>query len=176
MDAAEESLARQMYDASTTDPLTRVANRRHFGERLEAEVAYSARHRTPLHLVLFDIDHFKRVNDTHGHAAGDIVLRIVAAQVGRTIRAEDLLARYGGEEFAILVRGIPASHVATMAERVRASVQRLEIPLSSESLRVTISVGVASIPQPGEARSLLEVADERLYRAKHAGRNRVCVR
>jgi diguanylate cyclase (GGDEF)-like protein len=176
LDEAEEQLAHQLYEASTKDALTKAYNRKYFIERLAAEIAYAQRHLSPLSVVLFDLDHFKKVNDTYGHLAGDVVLRVVAAQVQRTIRTEDVLARYGGEEFVLLVRGIPHHNVAHFGERVRKAVDRLTVPWETYQLKATISVGVASISEldanaTGEI--LLHRADERLYRAKSAGRNRV---
>ncbi len=177
LDATEEELARALYEASTRDALTRTFNRKHFTERLVSEVAYGVRHETRVSVLIFDLDHFKKINDTHGHLAGDVVLRIVAAQVMKTIRIEDLLARYGGEEFVILVRGIEQEKAGVFGDRVRRAVERLEIPWEGKILRATISVGVASLEErqsdpTGEA--ILSLADERLYRAKDAGRNRVC--
>ncbi len=175
IDADEEALARQLYESSTRDALTRAFNRKYLNERLAAEVAYAARHRTRLSLLLFDIDHFKKVNDSHGHLAGDVVLRVVAAQVQRLIRTEDVFARYGGEEFVVLVRGIEHANVAVFAERIRRAVEKLTIPWEGRALRVTISVGVSSLGErpDGEIEPLVRLADERLYKAKTAGRNRV---
>jgi two-component system cell cycle response regulator len=176
LDEAEEQLAHQLYEASTKDGLTKVYNRKYFVERMAAEVAYALRHKSPLAVVLFDLDHFKKVNDTHGHLAGDVVLRVVAAQVQRTIRTEDVLARYGGEEFVVLVRGIPHPNVAHFGERVRKAVERLSIPWEQLQIRATISVGVGSLselPDTATGDNVLHLADERLYSAKSGGRNRV---
>jgi diguanylate cyclase (GGDEF)-like protein len=176
LDEAEEQLAQQLYEASTKDALTKCYNRKYFVERLTAEVAYAHRHKTPLSIVLFDLDHFKKVNDTHGHLAGDVVLRVTAAQVQRTIRTEDVLARYGGEEFVILVRGIPHTNVAHFGERVRKAVERVTIPWEGIELKATISVGVASLGECGDegtGEDVLHKADERLYKAKSGGRNKV---
>jgi two-component system cell cycle response regulator len=175
--ADEEALARQLYEGSTRDGLTRIYNRRYASERLAAEVAHGHRHGTRLSLILFDLDHFKRVNDSAGHQAGDAVLRVVAAQVQKVIRAEDVLARYGGEEFVVLVRGIEHKNVCVLADRIRVAVERLSIPWESRTLKATVSLGVASLPECGPkatAEALLALADDRLYRAKAAGRNRVC--
>jgi two-component system cell cycle response regulator len=176
--ADEEAVARQLYEGSTKDALTRVYNRKHASERLTAEVAYANRHGTPLCMVMFDIDHFKRINDGFGHPAGDGVLRVVAAQIQKTIQAEDLLARYGGEEFIVLARGIQHSNGSVLAERIRKGVERLAIPWSSRTLRATVSIGVASISecQQRTVEALVALADKRLYRAKGAGRNRVCAK
>jgi two-component system cell cycle response regulator len=178
LDAQAERLAHQLYESSVRDPLTRAHNRRYLVERLASELAYARRHKTRLALILFDLDLFKRVNDTYGHLAGDDVLRDVSALVSRLIRSEDLFARFGGEEFIILVRGISHANVGRFAERVRAAVERLEIASESTVLRVTISVGYASLDELAEKErgpeALMRLADERLYRAKTDGRNRVC--
>jgi two-component system cell cycle response regulator len=176
-DGADEALARQLYEASTRDSLTRIFNRKYFFARLNSEIAYGIRHKTLVSVILFDIDHFKRVNDEHGHLGGDVVLRLVAAQVEKSIRLEDVLARYGGEEFAILVRGIEHARANRFGERIRAAVERLVVPWEGKSLRTTVSVGVASLNELSElatGEGLLGLADVRLYRAKQKGRNRVC--
>ncbi|MDP9150377.1 MAG: GGDEF domain-containing protein [Myxococcota bacterium] len=177
LDAQAERIAHQLYESSVRDPLTRAHNRRYFVERLASEIAHARRHETQLALILFDLDHFKRVNDTYGHLAGDDVLREVAALVTRMIRAEDVFARYGGEEFVVVVRSIGQANVARFAERLRGAIERLEVAYEATVLRVTISAGHASLhelPEDGRrADALLRLADERLYRAKTAGRNRV---
>jgi diguanylate cyclase (GGDEF)-like protein len=180
VDSTEEGLARQLYEASTRDSLTRAFNRRHFGERLASEVAYAVRHESHVGVLLMDIDHFKRVNDTHGHLAGDFVLRVVAAQIARTIRLEDTFARYGGEEFVILCRGIDETRLGAFGERIRRAVEKIPLMWESQELRVTISIGVSTLDQLDGDRAtgetMLALADERLYTAKRLGRNRVCVR
>jgi diguanylate cyclase (GGDEF)-like protein len=162
------------------DPLTRAFNRRYLVERLASEVAYARRHKTALGLILLDLDLFKRVNDTYGHLAGDEVLREVSALVQRLIRAEDVFARFGGEEFVLLVRGIEHVNVGRFAERVRAAVEGLEVGGANAVIKATISAGYASITEvhgddrePSFPDRLLRLADERLYLAKSAGRNRV---
>ncbi len=175
--ADEEAVARQLYDGSTRDGLTRLYNRRYAGERLAMEVAYSHRHGTPFSLIMFDLDYFKRVNDGFGHLAGDVVLRIVGAQVQKILRTEDVLARYGGEEFIVLVRGVQHQSACVLAERIRRSVEHLAIPWESGTLEVTVSIGVASLLEckpKGTVEALIALADERLYAAKAGGRNRVC--
>jgi two-component system cell cycle response regulator len=176
--AQAEYVAQQLYESSVRDPLTRAHNRRYLVERLASEFAYAKRHKTHLALIVFDLDHFKRVNDAHGHLAGDEVLRDVAALVQRLVRAEDVFARYGGEEFVLLVRGIEHGNVGRFAERLRSAVERLEMDYEAASLRVTVSIGYASATELADAQrdaeSLLRLADERLYEAKTSGRNRVC--
>ncbi len=175
LDAEEEDLACRLYESSTKDALTRAFNRKYLTERLTAEVAYAQRHESRLSVIMFDLDHFKRVNDTHGHMAGDMVLRVVALQVSRLIRAEDVFARYGGEEFVVVVRGIAHPNVALFAERVRRSIEQLVIPIDDAKLRATASFGASSLEECSDKSgdALLKLADERLYKAKLGGRNRV---
>ena len=172
----EEALAYKLYEGSTRDGLTRLFNRKYADERLPTEVAYARRHKGHFSLVLFDLDHFKAVNDTFGHPAGDGVLRVVAAQVRKALRVEDVLARYGGEEFVVLVRGLDLEGVGKLANRVRKGIERLSIPWELQTIRPTVSVGVASLSECTEptVQALVALADLRLYQAKTAGRNRVC--
>jgi diguanylate cyclase (GGDEF)-like protein len=172
-DDAEESLATKLYEAATRDPLTRAHNRRYLMERLSAEVSFATRHSQKLALVIFDIDHFKRVNDEHGHSVGDAVLREVAYAVTQTLRNEDVLARYGGEEFVVLARGLSIKNGALLAERMRKALETRAIEAESKKLRVTVSAGVAALDECAlpNGNSLLALADSRLYRAKSAGRN-----
>lgn len=176
-DDAEEELQRRLYESSTRDGLTRLYNRKYFTERLTAEVAYSRRHKVKLAVLLLDLDDFKQINDTHGHPAGDMVLRLVSAQMQRVLRVEDLVARYGGEEFVILARSTGKTEAVRLAERIREAVGELEIPVSPErSLKVTVSMGVAALPDvapEGGPNELIALADARLYKAKAEGKNRV---
>jgi diguanylate cyclase (GGDEF)-like protein len=175
-DDAEEALAVRLYEAATRDPLTRAHNRRSFLERLSAETSYAARHKEKLALVILDVDHFKSVNDSYGHAVGDDVLREVAKVIGSTLRNEDLFARYGGEEFVILARGLSVKNAAKLAERVRKAFEEKVMAIGKQKFRVTISLGVAELSEcktDVTGTALLQLADGRLYAAKEAGRNRV---
>jgi two-component system cell cycle response regulator len=178
-DDAEEELQRRLYESSTRDALTRAFNRKYLNERLLAEIAHARRHRTQLALLMLDLDRFKEVNDKHGHLTGDMVLRVVSSHVARLIRIEDVFARYGGEEFVILVRATAHKDAGKLAERVRTTVERLQIlaPNDAGPLSITTSIGIASLselsPEAG-SNELVATADARLYRAKVAGRNRVC--
>lgn len=177
-DHTEETLARQLYDSATRDPLTQVYTRRFFEERAEAEFGYARRHASDVSIILMDLDHFKSVNDVHGHLMGDHVLRMVAKHVDEIARAEDLFARYGGEEFAMLLRGASHRHAMQCAERIRAGVETIFVPVEDggADIRPTVSLGVASLAEIGHASQpadLLRLADERLYVAKRNGRNRV---
>jgi diguanylate cyclase (GGDEF)-like protein len=174
-DEAEEGALRRLYESSVLDALTGAYNRKHFEERLSAEVAYSKRHATPLSLLMLDLDHFKRINDTFGHLGGDHVLRTVGGLVKRTLRVEDVFARYGGEEFAVIARGIDVDKAYLFAERVRITVETAKIEFNRLLVPVNVSLGVASLACCGEgaiAESLVGKADERLYVAKGTGRNR----
>lgn len=177
VDGAEEELQRRLYESSTRDSLTRIYNRKYFMERLLSEVAHSNRHRVKLSLLMLDLDQFKALNDSYGHLAGDLVLRMVAAQMTRLIRVEDLLARYGGEEFVILARSTGRTEATRLAERIRQSVSELAIDVAEhERVRITVSIGVATLAEAGanpNHNDLLQLADKRLYQAKDAGRNRV---
>ena len=156
------------------DALTGAYNRKHFAERLTSELAYAKRHKTPLSLLMFDLDHFKRINDTLGHLGGDHVLRSVAALVKKTLRAEDVFARYGGEEFAIIARGIDVEKAFLFGERVRAIIEMARLEFNKTPIPVTVSVGAASLVccTDPSADGLVAKADERLYAAKRGGRNR----
>jgi len=174
-DDLDEEFQRRMYDAALRDGLTGAYNKKYFRERLDAELAFSLRHRAPLSLVLFDLDHFKRINDTYGHPAGDYVLKTLAEGILASVRREDVFARYGGEEFAILSRGLSTRDAALFGERLRAWVQSYPFVFEDQRLPVTISVGVAAVPDAdvSESEALVRCADEALYAAKRGGRNQV---
>jgi diguanylate cyclase (GGDEF)-like protein len=174
-DTTELRFAEQMYVSATHDALTRINNRKFFEEQFRAEFAFANRHRIPLSVLMIDLDHFKRVNDTYGHPTGDLVLKIIARTLGRIIRTEDILARYGGEEFVILTRGIDLRNTQILAERIRATVEALLVPNPGGAFRVTVSIGIATLAEgslPTRA-ALLAASDSALYRAKRNGRNRV---
>lgn len=174
-DRREQSVLRQLHEASVRDPLTAALNRRGLDDRLRAEVSYALRQRVPLAVVMFDLDHFKRVNDRHGHDAGDAVLVAVVRRIERMIRPEDTLARYGGEELCLVLRNLDDGDATVLAERIRRNVERLAIPTRRALVRVTVSAGVAGIDggRPTSAAALLRRADHALYDAKSSGRNRV---
>lgn len=172
--SAEVEAARRLYESSVRDPLTSLYNRRHLDEHLGSELAYAQRHASSLSVLMLDLDHFKEVNDAHGHAAGDEVLRRAAALLTDSLRREDLAARVGGEELVVVIRGVGADGAEVMAERLRADLEALEVPWEDEVLRVTASIGVATVDpeHPADtAKELLAAADRCLYRAKEAGRN-----
>ena len=141
---------------------------------MRREVDLARRHRQPLSLLMIDVDHFKRINDSHGHPAGDQVLSELAAEIGRAARSTDLLYRYGGEEFALLLHNTPAEGALITAERIRRAAAKLEVTYRGSVLNFTVSLGIATLHDDSAA-ELLRRADEALYRAKHEGRNRVCM-
>jgi diguanylate cyclase (GGDEF)-like protein len=168
----------QLAELSQTDGLTGLANRRHFDRRLQEEWQRSARHGTPLALLMIDVDHFKRYNDHHGHLSGDDCLRAVAqALLGCARRSSDLVARYGGEEFAVLMPHATVEEAQAQAQRCIDTIAFAALTHGDSPLApvVTLSIGVARI-EPGfdatiSPMRLLQQADLALYRAKHAGRS-----
>lgn len=163
---------------SNTDPLVRAFNRRYLGDQLEREAEYARRHRSPLALVMTDIDHFKSINDKHGHRVGDEVLQGFVDRVRTLIRpGGDWIARYGGEEFAIVLLHADVTAAAAAAERIRAACAEKPLVTSAGLLTVTASFGAAALdlaaPAGGAIDAMLRAADAALYKSKHAGRNRV---
>jgi diguanylate cyclase (GGDEF)-like protein len=174
----EASYHEAIYQLTTTDGLTQVFNKRYFLETLEREISRAQRYGRALTLVLFDLDHFKQVNDVYGHLAGDHVLKQVAQVVHAHIRRDDVIARYGGEEFAIVLPEVDGAHAFQMAEKLRHLVESTAIEFDHARIPVTVSVGLASLPaevteRPVPVAELIKRADENLYKAKRGGRNRV---
>jgi diguanylate cyclase (GGDEF)-like protein len=180
--AANERLSvlnRELEQLSITDGLTQVFNRRFFMERIRQEVKRVHRYGSSVSLLMIDIDHFKKVNDTYGHLAGDAVLAGIAGVIRRKLRETDVLARYGGEEFVLLTTPMDGNGAAALAERLRALVEESEFSFEGKRIRVTISVGVSSWDPSMEENfdDLVRLADDALYGAKEEGRNRVrCAR
>lgn len=173
-----QSILDGLCELSLRDPLTGLFNRRHFNHLLDREIESVARRGESVLLLMLDIDHFKLVNDTHGHHAGDRVLQAVARCMQACVRPMDTVSRLGGEEFAIILPNCPATFGPVVAERIREAVANLAITVSpSETLRITISLGGAYAPEWVRSTITLwtERADEQLYRAKAAGRNRVFI-
>jgi diguanylate cyclase (GGDEF)-like protein len=176
-DDLDEQFQRRMYESAVHDGLTGAFNRQRFVEQVESELARAKRHRTPTSLLMLDLDHFKRVNDRHGHAAGDKVLRVFARCVQGLVRADEMFARVGGEEFAVLAAGADADAARLAAERIREAVEALEIRYSGSRIRITVSIGVACAGEvhASDAATFTAAADAALYEAKGRGRNRVAV-
>jgi two-component system cell cycle response regulator len=176
-DNLDEIFQKQMYESALRDGLTKAFNKKYFTDRLESEFTFAIRHVAPLTLVLFDIDHFKKVNDTYGHQAGDHVLSEIAALLTGALRAEDVFARYGGEEFGVICRGSDVMQGQIVAERMRKAVAQNKFVFEGTHIPLTISVGVAGLPDPAVkgAAELVSLADQALYKSKHGGRNQVTV-
>jgi len=170
----EANYHEEIYRLMTVDALTQVNNRRYFQEALEREYNRALRYKRELSLIAFDVDHFKAVNDAHGHLAGDAVLRQVAAEVKPKLREQDIFARVGGEEFAALLPEVGAEGALVTGEKVRRIVEAATFMVETLPITITVSVGVASLdPSVREPTALYERADNALYAAKNNGRNRV---
>ena len=164
----------EIYRLMTVDGLTQIYNRRYFDEVLERELNRSKRYERVLSLLVFDIDHFKQINDTHGHLAGDAVLRQLASLVRGRLRREDVFARTGGEEFGVLLPEISLGGARTTAEKVRRIVETMQVSLDKGPIRCTVSLGLAATEETDAAgKDLYARADANLYAAKNGGRNRV---
>ena len=177
-DAWLQAVVDGLCELSSRDPLTGLANRRHFELTLAGEIDRVARVGEAALVLMIDIDHFKRVNDAHGHQAGDLVLKAVAAALRDCVRPMDTVARFGGEEFAMILPNCAPSFGQAVAERIRLEVAARSIALGpGEEVAVTVSIGGAFAPQWVRSSTLLwvERADQHLYRAKSEGRNRVCL-
>lgn len=166
----------RLYDISVMDGLTNVYNRGYLQQRLQEMIAYSRRFRHPLSLVMVDIDHFKKINDTYGHQTGDAVLRSVSQMLYKSLREYDVVARYGGEEFALLFPSLEKLAAASVADRVRSHIADTQVRHKEHLVPVTASFGVASFPEDAETpEDLILKADQALYRAKQRGRNQVVI-
>lgn len=173
------SMEQHLRYLSEMDSLTGIANRRKTMEELEREIARFQRHRHEVSILMLDIDHFKQINDNHGHEAGDTVLRCVTALAEATLRPSDRIGRWGGEEFIIILPDTPAEGARKLAERLRATVESGRFIAQRT---ITVSIGTATLPDdeavaetlPAAAEALIRQADARLYRAKEMGRNTVC--
>jgi len=166
-----------LQQESITDGLTGIKNRRYFEGRLHEEVAHSTRYKLPLSLILLDVDHFKNINDTYGHKAGDEVLKNLSALIAKMVRNSDVVARYGGEEIAIIAPSTPKHEAELLAERLRNAVEKTTIAVidaTQEVIQVTVSAGVSTLGHVVTDRdALVEEADQALYLAKSQGRNKV---
>ena len=165
-----------ILEVASTDGLTKLANRAAFDKRLDEEIQRARDKGQPLALIIMDVDHFKRFNDTYGHQAGDEVLRSVGACLLNDVRNLDFAARYGGEEFAVIHAGEAAETVGAKADEIRQAIERRSIQYDGRRLCVTVSLGVACVNAPPvnlTCEELIKQADEQLYKAKRTGRNRV---
>jgi diguanylate cyclase (GGDEF)-like protein len=174
---AQKAVEHQLRYLAQRDPLTQAYNRHHFWQLANAEMARVRRYKRPLSIAMIDADHFKAVNDVHGHDVGDLVLRMIVDTCHDSLRKNDVLARYGGEEFVVLLPETPLAGAVAVMERVRERIEATTIELEQgQRIGITVSVGLADLTNELEdIESLLKRADDALYEAKHAGRNRVHV-
>ena len=173
----ENKYHEEIYRLTTIDGLTEAFNKRYFMDTLERELNRAQRYDRGLSLVLFDIDHFKKINDTYGHLAGDYVLRELASLVNQNIRRQDVFARYGGEEFAIILPEIDTQGSVLVCEKLRHIVEQHHFQFGDDVIPVTISLGIhtyEATKQKVGTEAFISEADSRLYAAKQGGRNRVC--
>jgi diguanylate cyclase (GGDEF)-like protein/PAS domain S-box-containing protein len=177
-DTSPENLRRRvalLERLSSLDPLTQLPNRRSMEATIASRLAETQRYAVTFGVLFVDIDHFKSVNDTHGHETGDHVLRIVAKTLARSLRPFDLSGRWGGEEFLAVILNVDAAHLGVVAERVRALIAETRIPLEEDYLSVSVSIG-ATLARPDDSpEALLNRADQLMYQCKTEGRNRVCL-
>ncbi|MBF0336324.1 MAG: GGDEF domain-containing protein [Nitrospirae bacterium] len=164
---------REMEIAATIDPLTGLLNRRALYKFIEHDIANARRHNTGLSIIMYDIDHFKRVNDTYGHFVGDVVLQEVSRIVGAAIRKSDYVARFGGEEFLIVLPYTPLKEAIEIAERLRQSIEHNRFDICGNVIAITSSFGVAELRECSDRDSIVCEADAMLYEAKRLGRNTV---
>ncbi|MGB0680431.1 MAG: GGDEF domain-containing protein, partial [Polyangiales bacterium] len=163
-----------IYRMTIIDGLTGIHNKRYLVETLEREIPRARRHQRPLSLLMFDIDHFKQINDTYGHLAGDFVLKELATIARSRLRPDDVLGRYGGEEFAVILPETKLAGAVRIAEELRTLVQDHAFLFEEEEVQVTISMGAAELQEGRDALGFIKDADTKLYEAKRSGRNRVC--
>ena len=165
-----------LRDLATQDGLTGIANRRHFLEICRKELERAQRYNTPVSLIIIDLDHFKKINDTYGHQAGDAVLQSAASVFRNALRHSDIIGRYGGEEFTVLLPQTIPEDARQLAERLRRDLEKHIVAYSNQSIHVTASFGVSGMQTLGiedSVNSLIKKADQALYEAKRLGRNRV---
>ncbi len=175
VDLIDKNSHERFYEMALYDPVTNAYTKRFLIDRLEHEFSYAARRNLPLSFIIFDLDHFKKINDSYGHPAGDYILQKVAEITKQTVRATDLFARYGGEEFVILMRDTNEEEGITLADRLRKLIEIQEFIFEEKKIPVTISLGVACLKDGNfnTPQELLKAADEYLYISKSEGRNRV---
>jgi diguanylate cyclase (GGDEF)-like protein len=174
-DDVEVEYHEEIYRLMTTDGLTQLHNKRYFDEMLDREVARAKRYKRSFSLIVFDIDHFKKINDRFGHLAGDTILRQLGAVLLGRLRVNDVLARIGGEEFALITPEVGLEGARELAGKINRLIGDTRFEFEGTPVDVTVSVGVAEWQQPyDDASELFKAADNKMYEAKHKGRNQVC--
>ena len=177
-DSVEQNYQQNLFRAANIDGLTQLYNKKYFLDVLSKEFSFSRRNSYPLSLLMIDIDFFKKINDTFGHMAGDLVLKSVGQYLQKHIRLENVTCRYGGEEFAVILRNVGTELAYTIAERVRKGVEAESVLFRGKTIQITISIGIATMENDAfnTYEDLIQKADEHLYRAKEGGRNQTVLR
>jgi two-component system cell cycle response regulator len=177
-DAVDQNYQQNLFRAANIDGLTQLYNKKYFVDVLSKEFSFSRRNKNPLSLMMIDIDHFKKVNDTYGHMAGDLVLKTIGQYLQKHLRLENIACRYGGEEFSIILRNVGADLALTIGERLRMAVEAEKINFRGKPISVTISIGIATFENNNfeTIEDLIQCADQYLYEAKEAGRNRTVLK
>lgn len=172
----QKQLELQLQEQAVVDPLTHAGNRRYFRQALSREYHRFERYGSALCMIMFDLDHFKRINDTYGHATGDQILVAVAEAVKGSLRQQDIFSRIGGEEFAVLLPGLKIEDAKTVAEKLRAAIANVQVVDNGARVSVTATLGLVALSEDIESEEhLQQIADRALYRGKKEGRNRVIV-
>ena len=174
-DNLENIFHQELYKMAVLDAVTGIFNKRYFLDRLKEEFSHCVRAKQPLALLMIDVDHFKKINDTHGHLAGDFVLAHIAKTIKSMTRASDILARYGGEEFVVILRNTEEKGASQMAERIRKQVEKSPATFEAHTIPVTVSLGAASLDEEDykSPELFIESADKYLYQSKESGRNKI---
>jgi two-component system, cell cycle response regulator len=177
-DAVDQNYQQNLFRAANIDGLTQLYNKKFFIDVLSKEFSFSRRNEQPLSLLMIDIDHFKAVNDTYGHMAGDLVLKFVGQYLLKNLRLENIAARYGGEEFAVILRNVDDKQALMIAERLRKAIESEKMAFRGNIVQVTISIGIATLEAKNfeTIEDLIHKADEHLYEAKESGRNRIVMK
>jgi len=173
VDPIDTDVHKRIYEMALFDPVTQAHTKRYFLDRIQHEFSHYGRRSQPLSLIMYDLDHFKKVNDTYGHPAGDFILQKVSEATRGLVRKEDLFARYGGEEFTILMRDTNEKDAHNLAERVRKIIEEAKFTFEDQHIPITISVGVACFNKDNfsSPEDLVKAADKGLYHSKNSGRN-----
>lgn len=177
-DAVDQNYQQSLFRAANIDSLTQLYNKKYFIDVLSKEFSFSRRMNSPLSLMMLDVDYFKKINDTYGHMAGDLVLKTIGQYLLNQLRLENIGCRYGGEEFAIILRNVSGDVALHIAERLRISVEQDEIFYRQTPMKITVSIGIATYENKNfeTIEDLIQKADEHLYEAKQSGRNRTIFR
>lgn len=174
LDESSRLSEKKRFEMGVMDPVTNIYNKRYFLDRLREEFTFARRKKRNLSIIMFDLDHFKELNDTYGHLAGDLVLQKLCSEISKAVRSDDIFARYGGEEFVIVMRDTDVRHALELAERIRLLTSKLIIPWEDKTIKLTISCGVAAgSDKLNDFLDLVAEADKCLYESKNKGRNRV---